>query len=386
MSSTVGRGRRPVVFVALLVVASFAVALFAQQQPNQGPQVAAPGGADGTPNAVDAAAGPVAVGNGVSQGKSYKHDKTSKPLKDLPQVANKPKDRDEEDEHGEPRRPTEPRNVADGGLKNKSAETAALTTPDMPSANANFDGIPFPGVGCSCAPPDTNGEVGLTQYVQIVNEGTPGLQQVHRRLGARARSASPPCGTASAASARQRRRRPGRALRPAGQSLVRQPVRRRGYPHRRVHRGLDRLGRDRHLVPLRLPLGSNFFDYPHLWVWPDAYYMSMNVFNCAGTAFLGPQPFAFDRTAMLAGTAATFVTTGLTVDHDDATICPPTWTARRCRRPVRPTRSSFRTRRRSISTASRRLRDAGEHDLYAGRHAQSAGLRAGLHDDPGLRA
>ena len=27
------------------------------------------------------------------------------------------------------------------------------------------------GVGCSCAPPDTNGEVGATQYVQIVNEG-----------------------------------------------------------------------------------------------------------------------------------------------------------------------------------------------------------------------
>ena len=30
---------------------------------------------------------------------------------------------------------------------------------------------PFPGVGCNCAPPDTNGAVGLTQYVQMVNEG-----------------------------------------------------------------------------------------------------------------------------------------------------------------------------------------------------------------------
>src|SRR5204862_1070699 len=35
----------------------------------------------------------------------------------------------------------------------------------------NFDGIPFPGVGCSCAPPDTVGAVGATQYVQMVNEG-----------------------------------------------------------------------------------------------------------------------------------------------------------------------------------------------------------------------
>jgi hypothetical protein len=30
-------------------------------------------------------------------------------------------------------------------------------------------------------------------------------------------------------------------------------------------------------------LGSNFFDYPKLAVWPDAYYMAMNVFNSAGT-------------------------------------------------------------------------------------------------------
>src|SRR5205085_272943 len=57
-------------------------------------------------------------------------------------------------------------------------------------------------------------------------------------------------------------------------------------------------------------LGSNFFDYPHLGVWPDGYYMSMNVFNSAGTAFLGPQPFAFDRAKMLAGLPASFVTTG----------------------------------------------------------------------------
>src|SRR4030081_929591 len=35
---------------------------------------------------------------------------------------------------------------------------------------SNFDGIAFPGVGCNCAPPDTNGAVGNSQFVQIVNE------------------------------------------------------------------------------------------------------------------------------------------------------------------------------------------------------------------------
>ncbi len=47
-----------------------------------------------------------------------------------------------------------------------------MPTPKMPAPILNFDGIRFPGVNCNCAPPDTNGEVGATQYVQIVNEGS----------------------------------------------------------------------------------------------------------------------------------------------------------------------------------------------------------------------
>ena len=41
----------------------------------------------------------------------------------------------------------------------------------MPTTDQNFNGVPFPGVACNCAPPDTDGEVGATQYVQMVNEG-----------------------------------------------------------------------------------------------------------------------------------------------------------------------------------------------------------------------
>src|SRR5207247_6167260 len=69
-------------------------------------------------------------------------------------------------------------------------------------------------------------------------------------------------------------------------------------------------------------LGSNFFDYPKLAVWPDAFYMSMNVFNSSGTAFLGPQPFAFDRAAMLAGNPATFITPGITGGATEETYLP----------------------------------------------------------------
>ncbi|HQZ94940.1 MAG TPA: carboxypeptidase regulatory-like domain-containing protein [Pyrinomonadaceae bacterium] len=48
------------------------------------------------------------------------------------------------------------------------------------------------------------------------------------------------------------------------------------------------------------PSGS-FFDYPHVGVWPDAYYMTVNQFNQAGTAFLGAGAFAYDRVKMLQG-------------------------------------------------------------------------------------
>jgi hypothetical protein len=50
---------------------------------------------------------------------------------------------------------------------------------------------------------------------------------------------------------------------------------------------------------------ASFPDYPKLSVWPDAYYTTYNLFNPAGTAFLGAEICAMDRAAMLAGTAAT---------------------------------------------------------------------------------
>ncbi|HEY3138588.1 MAG TPA: HYR domain-containing protein [Blastocatellia bacterium] len=46
---------------------------------------------------------------------------------------------------------------------------------------------------------------------------------------------------------------------------------------------------------------TKFFDYPHYAVWPDAYYMTTNQFNQAGTQFQGGGAFAFDRNKMLQG-------------------------------------------------------------------------------------
>ena len=50
---------------------------------------------------------------------------------------------------------------------------------------------------------------------------------------------------------------------------------------------------------------TGFNDYPKMGVWPDAYYVTFNMFNAAGTSFLGSKICAYDRARMLAGQAAT---------------------------------------------------------------------------------
>src|SRR6266536_2228559 len=59
---------------------------------------------------------------------------------------------------------------------------------------ANFDGICLPfgppcaqGSGCQCLPPDTNGEAGATQYVEIVNTNF----AVYSKTGAVLRGSTP---------------------------------------------------------------------------------------------------------------------------------------------------------------------------------------------------
>src|SRR5689334_12627034 len=183
-------------------------------------------------------------------------------------------------------------------------------TANIPAADMNFNGIPFPGVACNCAPPDTDGEVGATQYVQIVNEG---FQVFDKTTGA---SLLGPSGISTIWSGF------GGVCESNGNGdpvvLYDQLADRwiisqfagSGVPTDEcvaVSTTGDATG-SYHRYDFHL--GSNFFDYPHLSVWPDGYYMSMNVFNSTGTAFLGPQAFVFDRAKMLQGLPASFITKG----------------------------------------------------------------------------
>src|ERR1700730_14904144 len=237
------------------------------------------------------------------------HNDTSMPVRDMKPQPALPKT---EHENENPRIPTKHKDSPDPVVQDRMDVLESLVAPNMPSPILNFNGIFFPGVACNCAPPDTNGEVGATQYVQIVNEG---FQVFNKTTGASVMGPlgittiwsgfGGPCETAGdgdpVVSSNQL----------ANRWLISQFAG-AGVPTDEcvaVSTTSDATGSYNRYG---FHLGSNFFDYPHLGVWPDAYYMSMNIFNSSGTAFLGPQPFAFDRTKMLAGLPATFITAGVT--------------------------------------------------------------------------
>ena len=167
---------------------------------------------------------------------------------------------------------------------------------------------------CNCAPPDTNGYVGQTQYVQIVNEG---YQVFDKATG---NSVLGPASINSVwAGFGGVCQTGGWATRSC--SMTRWPtagssanLRSRPAPDHEciaVSTTSDATGTwNRYDFDLT-PFGNNFYDYPKLGSWPDAYYMAMNVFNTSGTAYLGTEPFAFDRTKMLNGLPATIISPGL---------------------------------------------------------------------------
>jgi hypothetical protein len=74
---------------------------------------------------------------------------------------------------------------------------------------------------------------------------------------------------------------------------------------------------------------TQFPDYPKLGVWPDGYYMSFNIFN-NGSTWAGAKACALNRNAMLAGTTATMQCFQLSTSYGgllpsdlDGTIAPP---------------------------------------------------------------
>src|SRR5438046_6402961 len=113
------------------------------------------------------AQGPSAQANSVMFAASYKND-VSPPLRDLPPWSEAVR-KAEHEANENPKIPYRHHDEADPVIQGHNF--LGFLNANVPGPLTNFDGIPFPGVGCNCAPPDTNGAIGTTQYVQIVNEG-----------------------------------------------------------------------------------------------------------------------------------------------------------------------------------------------------------------------
>ena len=257
--------------------------------------------------------------SGLTVGASYKND-ISPPLRSMPRW--KASDLKAEHEANEnPKVPYRHHDTPDPVIQKSHVSTLNLLAPNVPATILNFNGIPFPGVGCNCAPPDPNGAVGATQYVQIVNEG---FQVFDKATGS---SLLGPNSISSIWSGFGGACELGGAGDPvvlydhiANRWLISQFASLTGTAPITdecvaISTTADATGT---YARYGFHLGLNFFDYPKLSVWPDGYYMSMNVFNTTGTSYLGPQAFAFDRAKMLANLPATFVSPrgplGSTVD------------------------------------------------------------------------
>jgi len=244
----------------------------------------------------------------VQVGASY-HNDISPPLRGMPAWTGGDGRRgSDRDANENPKVPYRHVDSFDPVVQNSHVSGSGFSGLNIPLPIRTFDGIGFPGVGCNCAPPDTNGAVGLTQYVQIVNEG---YQVFDKATGS---SVLGPNSISSIWSGF------GGVCQSGGKG---DPV--MLYDHLANRWLISQFAGSGSAVTdecvaisttsdatgsyyrYGFHLGTNFFDYPHLSVWPDAYYMSMNVFNASGTTYLGPQPFAFDRAKMLAGQPATFV-------------------------------------------------------------------------------
>ncbi len=226
-----------------------------------------------------------------------KHD-VSPPLRDIP-----PK-REEGPRHeipilrpyGSPEGPGQP----DGALQTSVLPLVSTT------AGLNFAGVGNGDYGFApnAAPPDTNGAVGATQFVQWVNES---FAVFNKSDGSKA--AGPTAGNTlwSGFGGGCETNNDGDPIAQYDkianrwvltQFSVSTPPFLQCIAVSTTSDATGSYNRYAFTEP-------NFPDYPKLGVWPDGYYMSFNMFS--GSSFVGARACAFDRTAMLAGAAATQV-------------------------------------------------------------------------------
>lgn len=234
---------------------------------------------------------------------SASHHDVSPALRDMPTAA-----RDASVKRDRPLRLLPPPYAVDPNAADPVVQNSVLPTV------STINGLNFAGVGDgdygfvpNAAPPDTNGAVGATQYVQWVNES---FAVFDKSTGAIA-PGFPKAGNTlwTGFGGNCETRNDGDPIvqydKAAGRWILTQFSVPGGGPYEQcvaVSTTSDATGAYNRYS---FNYGNvQFIDYPKLGVWPDAYYITYNIFN-NGTTFAGAKLCAFDRTAMLAGALAT---------------------------------------------------------------------------------
>jgi len=197
-----------------------------------------------------------------------------------------------------------------GGAADGSVQSAA-SVPLGSIGARSFDGV---GVGITptytdcCAPPDTNASVGLTQVVQWVNLDIAVFDKVTGALAAGYPKPGNSIWSGFTAGNCDKNNDGDPIVKfdaQAGKWFVTQFSVTGGAPYFEciaVSQTSDFAATAWNRYAYNF--GTSFPDYPKAGVWPDAYYMSFNMF-LNGVSFTGATACAFDRTLMLSGGAAT---------------------------------------------------------------------------------
>ena len=176
-----------------------------------------------------------------------------------------------------------------------------------PNFSLEFEGLGFgDSFFCNCMPPDNDGAPGTTQYVQWINLFYAVYDKAGNRVLGPLRGNAFWSGFGGSCQTDN-----------SGDPIVRFDAMAQRWVVSQF--AINSAGNDFECVAVSTTADATgsynryafpfaaFPDYPKMGVWPDGYYFTFNNFNLSGTAFIGANACAADRSKMLTGASAQMI-------------------------------------------------------------------------------
>jgi len=206
----------------------------------------------------------------------------------------------------EPIRPAPPSEIGGPEGVRQAVPGASISAPTATGVNFAGVGVGLSGFSPSSNPPDTNGRVGATQYVQWNNTSFAVWDKSGTLLYGPA-AGNTLFQSLGGACASHNDGDPVVAYDIlAGRWILSQFVvgASPNFSHQCVAVSATQDATGAYYLYDFVTDPTNFVDYPKIGVWPDGYYMTAHVFNAAGTAQVAGRIYVFERTQILSGLPA----------------------------------------------------------------------------------